>query len=94
MDTQLTHMATVVIRTVTTLMARRITDRLSTIAASMVHIIGGTAIASSFGGAIFSIKHLTTSVTGFDPVSAVEFDLGGLTTPKTKAVGCHRCRRR
>jgi predicted lipid-binding transport protein (Tim44 family) len=62
-DTRLTtRMATVITRTATTPTARRITDRLSIIAACMGLIIGGMAIGCTFGGATSGIKRLTTFV--------------------------------
>src|SRR4029453_5061749 len=57
-----TRMATVITRTATTPTARRITDRLSTIAACMGLIIGGMAIGCTFGGATSGIKGLNTFV--------------------------------
>jgi len=56
------RMATVITGTATTPTARRITDRLSTIAACMGLIIGGMAIGCTFGGATSVIKRLTTFV--------------------------------
>jgi len=51
-----TRMATVITRTATTPTARRITDRLSTIAPCMGLIIGRMAIGCTFGGATSGIK--------------------------------------
>jgi len=50
-------------------MGRRITDRLSIIAACMGLIIGGTVIGYTFGGATSGIKRLTAFVNTVDPVS-------------------------